>query len=170
MSRLDHQERFCELLERSHARWTGIARAYAPPDDRDDLVQEIAMHVWKGLDRFAGRSELDTWAYRIALNTAMAWKRKAKGRSEKLKRTAQDVAALPGDKTPETEVTAVLDRFLASLSKADRAVMLLYLDGVPNADAASVLGTTEGALRVRLHRIRTRFEAAHGPGEGDDAV
>jgi hypothetical protein len=71
MSVLERQTRFRELLERSHARWAGIARAYAEVPDRDDLVQEIAMQVWQSLDRFAGRSSLDTWAYRVALNTAL---------------------------------------------------------------------------------------------------
>lgn len=170
MSRPDRHERFRELLERSHARWTGIARAYAAPSDRDDLVQEIAMQVWRSLDRFEGRSNLDTWAYRVALNTSMAWRRKAKGRDAKLKQTTHDVADLAGVGPAENQVAAVLDRFLASLSKADRAVMLLYLDGVPNAEAAGVLGTTEGALRVRLHRLRQRFETAYGAGGDGDAV
>lgn len=170
MSRTDRHERFRELLQRSHARWNGIARAYTTPADRDDLVQEIAMQVWKSLDRFEGRANLDTWAYRVALNTAMAWRRKAKGRADRLNQTAHDVADLPSVGPEENQVAAVLDRFLASLSKADRAVMLLYLDGVSNADAAGVLGTTEGALRVRLHRLRQRFETAYGAGGDGDAV
>jgi DNA-directed RNA polymerase specialized sigma24 family protein len=39
--------------------------------------------------------------------------------------------------------------------------MLLYLDNVPPAEAADILGLTEGALRVRMHRIRKRFEATY---------
>lgn len=170
MPRSDRHERFRALLDRSHARWAGIARAYAAPADRDDLVQEIGMQVWKSLDRFEGRANLDTWAYRIALNTAMAWRRKAKGRADKLSRVPDDVADLPGADSAPGQVARVLDRFLASLSEADRAVMLLYLDGVPNAEAAAVLGVTESALRVRMHRIRQRFESAHGEGgDGDEA-
>ena len=81
MSVPERQTQFQELLERSHARWAGIARAYAEASDRDDLLQEIALQVWQSLDRFAGRSSLDTWAYRVALNTALAWRRKARARS-----------------------------------------------------------------------------------------
>ncbi len=69
MSVAERQARFRDLLERSHARWAGIARAYAAASERDDLVQEIALQVWQSLDRFSGRSSLDTWAYRVALNT-----------------------------------------------------------------------------------------------------
>lgn len=161
MSVPERQARFRELLERSHARWVGIARAYAAASDRDDLVQEIALQVWQSLDRFAGRSSLDTWAYRVALNTALAWRRKAAIRSQKLTRSAADVADVPGDRGSESDVTHVLDRFLGSLSDGDRAVLLLYLDGLSNADAAEVLGVSDGAYRIRLHRVRRRFEETH---------
>jgi RNA polymerase sigma-70 factor (ECF subfamily) len=157
----ERQARFRELLERSHARWAGIARAYAETSDRDDLVQEIALQVWQSLDRFTGQSSLDTWAYRVALNTALAWRRKANTRSEKLTRSTANVAELPGDRGSEGDVTRVLDRFLRSLSDGDRAVLLLHLDGLSHVEAAEVVGTSEGAYRTRLHRIRRRFEETH---------
>jgi len=161
MSVLERQTRFRELLERSHARWAGIARAYAEVPDRDDLVQEIAMQVWQSLDRFAGRSSLDTWAYRVALNTALAWRRKAATQSKSLTRSTADVAELSGDRGSEGDVQRVLDRFLAELSDGDRAVLLLHLDGLSSADAAEIVGISEGAYRTRLHRVRRHFEETH---------
>jgi RNA polymerase sigma-70 factor (ECF subfamily) len=157
----ERQAQFREILERSHARWAGIARAYAEAPDRDDLLQEIALQVWQSLDRFTGRSSLDTWAYRVALNTALAWRRKAATRSERLARSTANVADLPGDRGSEGVVKRVLDRFLASLSDGDRAVLLLHLDGLSHAEAAEVIGISDGAYRTRLHRVRRRFEATH---------
>ena len=55
----------------------------------------------------------------------------------------------------------VLDQFLRSLSDGDRAVLLPYLDGLSGAEAAEVVGISEGAYRTRLHRIRRRFEETH---------
>lgn len=162
----DQQSRFRELLERSHARWVGIARAYARPEDRDDLLQEIALQVWRSLESFEEASSIDTWAYRVALNTALAWRRKATTRTTKLKQTSDDVGQLVGD-VGEPSVTAVLDRFLASLNEADRAVMLLHLDGVAQVDASEVLGIEPGAYRTRLHRIRKRFEEDYCQAEGE---
>jgi RNA polymerase sigma-70 factor (ECF subfamily) len=161
MSIAERQARFRELLERSHARWAGIARAYAETQDRNDLVQEIALQVWQNLDRFAGRSSLDTWAYRVALNTALAWRRKALMRTKKLTQASANIAELPGDRGSEDDVQRVLDRFLASLADGDRAVLLLHLDGLSHADAAEVLGISEGAYRTRLHRVRRHFEETH---------
>ena len=165
MSAPERQVQFRELLERSHARWAGIARAYAQPSERDDLLQEIALQVWQSLERFTGRSSLDTWAYRVALNTALAWRRKAASRSRKLSQSRSDVAELPGARGSEHDVQRVLDQFLASLSDADRAVLLLYLDGLSSAEAAEVLDSSEGAYRTRLHRVRRQFEETYSPME-----
>ncbi|MBC8353379.1 MAG: sigma-70 family RNA polymerase sigma factor [Planctomycetes bacterium] len=161
---------FRELLGRNHARWRGIARCYAKDGDRDDLIQEIMMQIWKNLDRFESRSSIDTWAYRVALNTALAWDRTSKKRAKKLNTDATDVNRLVGDSRDSSIERRVLDEFLTSLSKTDRAVMLLFLDDVPNADAAEITGMTEGALRVRLHRIRNKFEATYCEGEVSDDV
>lgn len=161
MSVLEQQTRFLELLQRSHARWAGIARAYAESPDRDDLVQEIAVQVWESLERFAGRSSLDTWAYRVALNTALAWRRKAAAKSKKLTRSTVDIDELSGDRGSESDMQRVLDRFLAVLSDGDRAVLLLHLDGLSGAEAAAIVGISAGAYRTRLHRIRRHFEETH---------
>jgi RNA polymerase sigma-70 factor (ECF subfamily) len=163
----DAASRFRYLLDKNYARWTGIARAYAPPSDRDDLVQEIALQVWKSLPGFTGAASVDTWAYRVALNTALAWRRKLASRSARLRQVSHDVAAIAGDSTDEESVVAVLDRFVASIHDAERAVLLLHLDGIDQADAADVLGISPGAYRTRLHRVRRRFEAMFGKTEGE---
>jgi RNA polymerase sigma-70 factor, ECF subfamily len=149
---------FAGLLERNHARWAGIARAYAPPAERDDLLQEVMMQVWRALPSFGGRSQIDTWAYRVTLNTALAWDRSAKTRTKRLGRKGGDVTQLSAGASSHYGEVKLLDEFIASLSKVDRALMLVYLDGIPNPEAAEILGITEGALRVRLHRLRKKFE------------
>lgn len=154
----ERQNCFRALVDRNSARWGGIARSYANESDRDDLLQEIMLQVWKSLDAFKGESSIDTWAYRVALNTALAWARTSQSHAAKLQRSSSDVDAVARDVGSQSFETRVLDAFLASLSKVDRAVMLLFLDDVPNADAAEIMGMTEGALRVRLHRIRKTFE------------
>lgn len=161
MTDSDRQSQFRELMERNHARWVGIARAYVGAADRDDLVQEIALQIWRSLDRFTGRSSLDTWAYRVALNTALAWRRKVATRSEKLAQSPSNVGELPCGRGTEGDVHRVLERFLALLSDGDRAVLLLYLEGLANGAAAEIVGISQEAYRTRLHRIRRRFEETY---------
>ena len=160
----ERENSFQELLQRNHPRWKGIARCYANDGDREDLVQEIMMHVWRSLDGFAHRSSSDTWAYRVALNTALAWDRTSRRRASGLNSNSIDVSHIAGDVGDDSIEMRVLDEFLASLSKTNRAVMLLFLDDVPNDEAAEITGLTEGTLRVRLHRIRKRFEEIYCDG------
>ncbi len=161
MNLKEQESCFRDLFGRNRARWMGITRAYAYDSQRDDLLQEIMMQVWKSLNGFEGRSNIDTWAYRIALNTALVWKRTYRNRAANFHTNSMDVRHLAGNSESDSVEIRVLDEFLASLSKADRAVMLLFLDDVPHPEAAEITGMTEGALRVRLHRIRKRFEQAY---------
>ena len=39
--------------------------------DREDLVQEIILQLWKSLKSFQGKSQFSSWMYRVALNTAI---------------------------------------------------------------------------------------------------
>src|SRR5215218_6593040 len=53
-----------------------VARTFAPNDsDRDDLVQEILLQLWRSLPRFQGNAWESTWIYRVALHAALAWRR-----------------------------------------------------------------------------------------------
>jgi len=106
-----HTNAFRELSERNHARWMGIARSYADDSQREDLLQEIMMQVWKSLDGFEGRSSIDTWAYRVALNTALAWGRTSQKRSTNLKTIAADVGHLAGGLESDSLEMRVLDEF-----------------------------------------------------------
>ena len=119
------------------------------------------MQVWKSLDQFAELAHIDTWAYRIAINTALAWERSVRSRKKRLGKDQVDVSELGSSLAAENAEKRILDEFLTSLSSVDRAAMLLYLDKVAPIDAAEILGLTEGALRVRMHRIRKRFEATY---------
>jgi len=119
------------------------------------------LQVWKGLPKFAEQSRIDTWAYRIALNTALAWDRSAKTRRRRLQIETADVTQLQANQGSIEAEKQILDAFLRSLSKIDRAVMLFHLDGITNSEATEIIGLSEGAVRVRLHRLKKRFQETY---------
>lgn len=163
----DRQSLFLKLLETNHGRWKVIARSYAGVDS-EDLFQEILLQIWKSLPSFHGDAASSTWCYRVALNTAMTWKRDARTRRTRLPVGGDvDLAPSPPQTPPEIDPSSVLQSLMQSLSQSDRAVLLLALDDVSYADMAAILGSSEGALRVRVHRIKQRLaemarEVDHG--------
>jgi RNA polymerase sigma-70 factor, ECF subfamily len=155
MNDTDREERFAQLLDGNRARLLTISRLYGNGRDAADLYQEILLQLWRSLSAFEARSALDTWVYRVALNTALSWRRRARRRwdREDPRGVVPEIGA-PGPGDP----LAVLEDFLGKLAPMDRAVLLLYLDGLSHAQTASVTGLSEGAVAVRLSRLKAAFE------------
>jgi RNA polymerase sigma-70 factor (ECF subfamily) len=157
VSRMDDQQvHFLRLLDANSGRWRAIAMSYAAGDS-EDLFQEILLQIWKSLPSFRGDSASSTWCYRVALNTALTWRRSEQTRHRRLPIVSDsaDVAASRNNSKPD--LSRVLQSMIALLSPTDRAILLLALDDVSYAEMAAITGGTEGALRVRVHRIKQRL-------------
>ncbi len=148
-----------------------VARTFAPGDaDRDDLVQEILLQLWRSLPRFEGKARESTWIYRVALNTALAWHR-----GENKRRAAQSpvlaIEELPEPDDPlareRDELVVNLYAAIRRLPKVDAALVLLYLDDLSYREMADVLGISETNVGVKLNRARKTLaelmkEVPHG--------
>ena len=62
--------------------------------------------------------------------------------------------------TADTE-RRMLDQFVATLSSSERAVLLLYMDDMSQDAAAKVIGISPSAFRVRVHRLKKKFQETH---------
>ena len=120
-------------------------------DDADDCLQNTFIKVWQSLDRFRGDSQLYTWLYRIATNEAITFLNKQQTRSGASKlEAAERLHSDPwfdGD-----ELQAALHRCIAKLPPKQKAVFVLrYFEEMPYEKIASVLETSEGALKASYH-------------------
>jgi len=155
VSELDQKTQFEELLQRNRGRLVAIAHTCANAN-ADDLLQEILLQIWRSIGGFQGRSSIDTWCYRVALNTAISWRRTLGRRKLRLSSEAVDVDQLAGA-VDGHDPAELLRRFLQTLSDADRAFVLMYLDDLSGAEMAEITGLRESAVRVRIHRIKNRL-------------
>src|SRR5690606_36020654 len=58
-----------------------IRRMVVDHDDANDVLQNVFIRVWKGLDNFREDSQLYTWMYRIATNECLTWLEQRKRKS-----------------------------------------------------------------------------------------
>jgi RNA polymerase sigma-70 factor (ECF subfamily) len=140
-----------------------VSRAYGRgPRDAAELEQEMLFQLWSALPRFAQQSKPSTWVYRICLNTALTWRRGV-GRRERHFENEVELAVLPGEgPTPAaaTEQRERLDKLydaLRQLNPAERALVLLMLDGLSHREIGEIAGLTENHVAVSLLRIRRRL-------------
>ncbi len=137
-----------------------VARAYTVnEEDREDLAQEILLQLWCSLPRFEGRAKESTWIYRVALNTALAWRR-ADARRRQRFTPLLEVEDIPVDEAARRtrldneEALARLYAAIRALPKVDAALVMLHLDGLSYRETAEVLGISESNVGVKLTRAR----------------
>jgi RNA polymerase sigma-70 factor (ECF subfamily) len=165
LSSTDYESQFRRVLEEHSGLLFKVVRSFTVgPPDSDDLLQEILLQVWMALPGFRGQSKSTTWLYRVALNTALAWKRRERKhriRSQALPATFEiiDDVARPGESQAEQEAIQRMYDAVRALAPADRALVLLYLDGLSYADMADVIGISESNVGVRLNRIKKSLAA-----------
>ena len=154
MNATEHEQSFTEMLRDSHAALARLARRYAGREEWRDLLQEMHLQLWRSFGGFEARSKLSTWVYRVALNTALSYRRKPRREHQPLEHVAErGDAGAPGD-----EMT-VLEAFLDALDPLNRSLLLLDLEGLERDQIAQVLGLSPGAVAVRMTRLRQAFEA-----------
>ena len=134
-----------------------VCRMYAYNEaDRQDLFQEIVIHLWKSYPKFKGLSKLSTWMYRVAINTAVTGLRKQKDFI-----TSYEPAALPSDsadeKGQEEEQLQQLMTAIEKLNEVERAIVMLYMEDRNYEEMEEILGINQGALRVKMSRIKDKL-------------
>jgi RNA polymerase sigma-70 factor (ECF subfamily) len=147
-----------ERLYREHVgRVYGLClRMTRDPAIAEDCTQETFINAWKALGRFETRSSLATWLHRIAVNVALARRRKASVVMESVSTDDED-EAIESDWTLETplevnEIEAAIER----LPEGARDVLVLHaIYGYSHLEAAEMLGVAEGTCKAQLHRARS---------------
>ena len=151
------KERKFETWAREH-RSTIYTVCYMFSKDEDevaDLFQEVLINLWQGMDSFGGRSSVKTWIYRVALNTCISIDRKRR-RQETVPLT-MDIN-LFCDQDEDTRQVSQLHRRIQQLPPVDRALILLWLEGISYDEMGLICGLTAKNVSVRLVRIKERLK------------
>ena len=70
------EKEFLSMIEEQKRTIYKVCYMYAnDQDDLNDLFQETVLNLWKSFPRYRGDSSLNTWVYRIAMNTCISFLR-----------------------------------------------------------------------------------------------
>ena len=124
-------------------------------DEVNDLFQEVLINLWKGFKGFEGRSNIGTWIWRVSFNTCISSERKKK----KLGTVPLTMEInLFEDKDEDTRQVQMLYKRIHRLKPFDRAIVLLWLEGMPYEEIAAIVGITVKNVSVRLFRIKEELK------------
>ncbi len=124
--------------------------------DAEDLTQEVFLAAFQGAGRFGGRSSVQTWLYRIALN---CWRHSR--RAPRLDTTTLDGVAQagPGVEQAVTEQMALSCALAALPPDLREAFLLVKAEGLTHREAAQVLNIPQGTVQWRVHHAARRLRA-----------
>lgn len=144
--------------------------------DAEDATQDTFVRAYGALHRFDGRSEPFTWIYRIAINVSLNVLRSRRVRRHVAPEEDPRISSLlvetrPGLSDPhahsaDRQMAVLLAQGMDTLSELLRTTLVLVcVDGLSHAEAASVLGCPEGTVAWRVHEARSKlreFFNGHG--------
>jgi len=130
--------------------------------DREDLMQEMVYQLLRSGQRFDENQKFSTWMYRIALNVAISFYRKANRGGVTVALDAEAQFAEDNGNEELEERIKVLQRFIHGLNELDKALMILYLEERPYKEAAEILGISETNVATKLSRIKARLKQEFG--------
>ena len=124
-------------------------------DEVNDLFQEILVNLWRGFDKFEGRSDIRTWFYRVSLNTCTSIDRKKK--RNKAIPLSMDINLYEDNDADTRQVKMLYDR-ISRLAPFDRAIVLLWLEGIAYDEIGQIVGISAKNVSVKLVRIREQLK------------
>ena len=125
-------------------------------DEIEDLFQEILIRLWNGYDSFREESDVRTWIYRVSLNSCINADKKRRRDGERI---PLSVDIDPFEDTDDRALqTKRLYKRINTLGLVDRAIILLWLEGLSYEEIGAVVGISVKNVSFQLHRIKEELK------------
>lgn len=177
------EEAYEELINRyEQPVYSLVYRLLAKPGDASDVVQEVFLKVFRGVNSFREQSSLRTWIYRIAVNEAHNHRRwymrhcrheisleNECGEHKSLLDLASDPGPSPFEQTLDTENRSLIEQALARINPVfGTAVVLRDVQNLSYEEIAEILQVSLGTVKSRILRGREalRRELTQRPDSG----
>lgn len=125
-------------------------------DEIDDLFQEVLVRMWNGFESFRGESSLNSWIWRVSLNTCLNFEKR---KSREGERVGLNVDIGPADGTDDDamQIRQLRER-IGKLGFIDRSIILLWLENMSYDEIGAIVGMSPKNVSVKLVRIREKLK------------
>lgn len=153
------REAFASLIRRySDPLYRHALGMTGSPDVAEDILQSSFIKAYEHLAEVRGR--FDAWVFRIVANACKDWLKNIRRTHVSYDEDDQPSGyATPDEELDRSELRDDLDRALAQLAPSLReAFIMKHVEGRSYEEMADLLGTTVGALKMRVHRAREALQ------------
>lgn len=160
------QNIYAELVERyRNFVFTIVLRYIGSREDAEEVAQDVFVKAYRSLADFKGASKFSTWLYTIVTTTSLSFLRRKKPEVQSLdnERVFASADSLGGGMSANTieqkNRVAMVNEAIKLLSPDDAQVITLFYKAEQNLEEiAQVMGKEPNAVKVQLHRARTRLK------------
>ncbi len=160
----EHKEKaFTAIIKKYQEKlYWHIRRMVVEHEDANDVLQNVFIRVWNGLENFREDSQLYTWLYRIATNECLSYleqqKRKSALSFDEMESGLSNKIVADKYFDPN-KLEWKLQLAIQQLPEKQRVVFTLrYYDEMPYEEMSRVLDTSEGALKASYHHAVKKIE------------
>lgn len=155
-----NKEKFIEVLQNNQGIVRKVANSYCKNiSDRDDLIQEITIQLWKSWGRYNTDFKVSTWMYKISLNVAISFYRKTY-RKNSTQQPINEATTSFGvvEDSDLSENIKELYHHISQLNELNKALILLYLEKYDHEEIASTLGISKTNVATKIARIKQQLK------------
>ena len=159
------EQSFVQQLKENQNIIHKICRLYTNDSDaHKDLFQEVTIQLWNAFPKFRGDSKFSTWAYRVALNTAITLYRKSTRTIKTSEYEKHSFYISQEDyNSEEEEQLKLMYKAVYTLNDIEKALVFMYLEDANYTEIAETLGISEVNARVKMNRIKGKLKKILNP-------
>lgn len=151
------EEKFSQMVREQKSTIYTVCYMFSNNEDEvSDLFQETLINLWKGYETFREESKVSTWIYRVAMNTCISAERKKKHQGQKMP-LSMDIN-LYEDQDADTQQVKQLHDRIGKLGLIDRAIVMLWLEGMSYDEIGNIIGISAQNVGVKLFRIKEQLK------------
>ncbi len=157
---------YAQIVQRYQAYvFTLTLRYIKSREDAEEVAQDIFIKAYRALADFKGASKFSTWLYTITTTTCITFLRKKKLTVQSIydeqvfERADTNLAVMGANSVEQKSRVSMVTNAIALLSPDDAEIVTLFYKGEQTLEEiAKILGIEANAVKVRLHRARTRLK------------